>query len=42
MSGSLARRSILIGSVTLALSAVGARLVGAAAKSTITVHKSPT
>ena len=42
MSGSLARRSILIGSVTLALSAVGARLGGAAAKPTITVHKSPT
>jgi len=42
MSGSLARRSILIGSVTLALAAVGERLVGAAAKPTITIHKSPT
>ena len=42
MSGSLARRSILIGSVTLALSAVGERLVGAATKPPIAVHKSPT
>ena len=42
MSGSLARRSILIGSVTLALSAAGGRFGGAAAKPTITVHKSPT
>jgi hypothetical protein len=42
MSGSLPRRSLLVGGVTLALSAAGGRLVGAAAKPAITVHKSPT
>ncbi len=42
MSAFLQRRSILVGGVTLALAAAGGRLVGAAAKPTITVHKSPT
>jgi len=41
MSEPLARRSLLVGGVTLLLVA-GGRLVGAAAKPTITVHKSPT
>lgn len=41
MSERLARRSLLVGSVTLLLAA-GARLLDAAAKPTITVHKSPT
>jgi hypothetical protein len=38
MSEPLARRGLLIG----ALAAAGACLAGAAAKPTITVHKSPT
>jgi len=42
MSPLVARRSILVGGVTLAFAAAGGRLVGAAAKPTITVHKSPT
>jgi hypothetical protein len=42
MSELLARRGLLVGGVTLALAAAGARLVGAAAKPTVTVHKSPT
>jgi hypothetical protein len=42
MSEPLARRSLLVGGVTLALAATAARLVGAAPKPTITVHKSPT
>jgi hypothetical protein len=42
MSEFLARRGLLVGGVTLALAAAGARLAGAAAKPTITVHKSPT
>ncbi len=37
-----ARLGLLIGAVTVALAAAGARLAGAAAKPTITVHKSPT
>ena len=41
MSEPLARRSLVVGGVALLLAA-GARLVGAAAKPTITVHKSPT
>ncbi len=41
MSAPLARRGLLAGGVTLLLVA-GARLVGGAAKPTITVHKSPT
>jgi hypothetical protein len=41
-SGPLARRGLLIGAATVALAAAGTRLVGAAAKPTITVHKSPT
>jgi hypothetical protein len=42
MSEYLARRSLLIGGVTLALAAAGGRLGAAAAKPAITVHKSPT
>lgn len=42
MSRSLGRRSLLVGGLTLALATAGARLVRAAAKPTITVHKSPT
>lgn len=42
MSGPIARRSILVGGLTLALAAAGGRLGAAAAKPTITVHKSPT
>jgi len=42
MNELLGRRVVLIGGVTLALAAAGGRLVGAAAKPTITVHKSPT
>lgn len=42
MSARLARRSFLIGSGILTLALVGGRLVGAASKPTITVHKSPT
>jgi hypothetical protein len=38
----LARRSFLVGGVTLAIAAGGGRLVGAAAKPTIAVHRSPT
>jgi hypothetical protein len=38
----LARRSLLVGGATLLVAAAGARLVGAAAKPAITVHKSPT
>ena len=41
-SGRLARRSVLVGGVTLALAAAGRRLGAAAAKPAITVHKSPT
>ena len=40
--GILARRSVLVGGVTLALAAAGVRLGSAASKPTITVHKSPT
>jgi hypothetical protein len=42
MSAPLARRSLLVGGATLLVAAAGGRLVGAAAKPTITVHKSPT
>ena len=42
MSRSLGRRSLLVGGLTLALATAGARLAHAAAKPTITVHKSPT
>jgi len=42
MSERLARRSILVGSVTLALVAAGGRLGASASKPTITVHKPPT
>jgi hypothetical protein len=42
MSELLGRRVVLIGGVTLALVAAGGGLAGAAAKPTITVHKSPT
>jgi hypothetical protein len=42
MSGPLARRGVLVGGVTLALAAAGARLLGAATKPPIAVHKSPT
>jgi hypothetical protein len=41
MSARLTRRGLLIGGATLALAA-GGRRAGAAAKATITVHKSPT
>lgn len=41
MSALLARRSVLVGGVTLLLTA-GARLLDAAAKPAITVHKAPT
>jgi hypothetical protein len=41
MSARLGRRSLLVGSVTLLLAA-GARVLDAAPKPTITVHKSPT
>ncbi|HSE05345.1 MAG TPA: hypothetical protein VLK35_14450 [Methylomirabilota bacterium] len=41
MSDRLTRRGLLIGGVTLAVAATG-RLAGAAARPTITVHKSPT
>lgn len=41
-SAPLARRGFLAGGMTLALAAAGARLVGAAAKPPIAVHKSPT
>jgi hypothetical protein len=42
MSEFLARRGLLIGGVTAVLAAAAGRLVGAAEKPTITVHKSPT
>ncbi len=42
MSERLARRSILVGSVTLALVAAGGRFGASASKPTITVHKPPT
>ncbi|MFI5325372.1 MAG: hypothetical protein ACHQ7H_03990 [Candidatus Rokuibacteriota bacterium] len=42
MSAPLARRGLLLGALTVAFAAAGARLAGAAAKPTITVHKSPT
>jgi hypothetical protein len=42
MSGPLARRGLLMGIVSVALASAGARLAGAAAKPTVTVHKSPT
>jgi hypothetical protein len=42
MSERVARRGLLIGAVTVALAAAGAGLAGAAAKPTVTVHKSPT
>ena len=41
MSEPLARRSVLVGALTLALAAAGGRL-DAAAKPGITVHKPPT
>ena len=42
MSGALPRRSLLTGGLAVVLVAGGGRLVTAAAKPTITVHKSPT
>jgi hypothetical protein len=42
MSERLARRGVLIGGVTVALAAAAGRLIDAADKPTITVHKSPT
>ena len=38
----LTRRGLLIGGVAVAFAAAGVRLAAAAAKPTITVHKSPT
>jgi hypothetical protein len=42
MSARIARRSLLVGTGVFLVAGVGARLAGAAAKPTITVHKSPT
>jgi len=42
MSAPLARRSLLAGTAAILVAAAGGRLAGAAAKATITVHKSPT
>jgi hypothetical protein len=42
MSEPIARRSILVGGLTVALLAVGGRAGLEASKATIAVHKSPT
>ena len=42
MSELLARRSLLVGGAMLLAAVAGGRLAGAAAKPTVTVHKSPT